>query len=30
MNLQSHYDLKMARSDLKPEDIKRIKGQRAA
>ena len=24
MNLQSHYDLKMARSDLKPEDIKRI------
>ena len=25
MNLQSHYDLKMARSDLKPEDIKRIK-----
>jgi addiction module HigA family antidote len=30
MNLQSHYDLKMARSDLKPQDIKRIKGQRAA
>jgi addiction module HigA family antidote len=30
MNLQSHYDLKMARSDLKPEDIKRIKRQRAA
>ncbi|MFI4941492.1 MAG: HigA family addiction module antitoxin [Burkholderiales bacterium] len=30
MNLQSHYDLKMARSDLKPEDIKRIKAQRAA
>jgi addiction module HigA family antidote len=30
MNLQSHYDLKMARSGLKPEDIKRIKGQRAA
>ena len=25
MSLQSHYDLKMARSDLKPEDIKRIK-----
>jgi antitoxin HigA-1 len=25
MNLQSHYDLKMARSDLKPGDIKRIK-----
>jgi plasmid maintenance system antidote protein VapI len=22
MNLQSHYDLKMARSDLKPGDIK--------
>jgi addiction module HigA family antidote len=30
MNLQSHYDLKMARSDLKPEDVKRIKAQRAA
>ena len=30
MNLQSHYDLKMARSDLKAEDIKRIKAQRAA
>jgi antitoxin HigA-1 len=30
MNLQSHYDLKMARSDLKPGDIKRIKAQRAA
>ena len=30
MNLRSHYDLKMARSDLKPEDIKRIKAQRAA
>ena len=30
MNLQSHYDLKMARSDLKPEDIKRIKARRAA
>ena len=30
MNLQSHYDLKMARSGLKPEDIKRIKAQRAA
>ena len=27
MNLQSHYDLKMARSDLKPEDIKRIKAR---
>jgi addiction module HigA family antidote len=30
MNLQSHYDLKMACSDLKPGDIKRIKAQRAA
>ena len=30
MNLQAHYDLKIARSDLKPEDIKRIKAQRAA
>ena len=30
MNLQSHFDLKMARSDLKPSDIKRIKAQRAA
>jgi addiction module HigA family antidote len=30
MNLQSHYDLKMARNDLKPGDIKRIKAQRAA
>src|SRR5512139_955260 len=30
MNLQSHYDLKMARSDLKPGDIKRIKAHRAA
>jgi addiction module HigA family antidote len=30
MNLQSHYDLKMARNDLKPADIKRIKAQRAA
>jgi hypothetical protein len=26
----SYYDLKMARSDLKPGDIKRIKAQRAA
>jgi plasmid maintenance system antidote protein VapI len=24
MNLQSHYDLKIARTDLKAEDIKRI------
>src|SRR6478672_6566989 len=30
MNLQSHYDLKMARQNLKPSDIKRIKAQRAA
>jgi plasmid maintenance system antidote protein VapI len=30
MNLQSHYDLKIARTDLKAEDIKRIKSQRAA
>jgi addiction module HigA family antidote len=30
MNLQSHYDLKVARCDLKPADIKRIKAQRAA
>lgn len=30
MNLQSHYDLKMARRSLKPEDAKRIKSQRAA
>jgi len=30
MNLQSHYDLKMARSELQPKDIKRIRAQRAA
>jgi addiction module HigA family antidote len=30
MNLQTHYDLKMARQNLKPEDAKRIKAQRAA
>lgn len=30
MNLQSHYDLKMARQNLKPEDAKRIKSRRAA
>src|SRR6266498_3413319 len=30
MNLQSHYDLKMARRNLDPEDMKRIKAQRAA
>ena len=30
MNLQSHHDLKVARGELKPADIKRIKAQRAA
>jgi antitoxin HigA-1 len=30
MNLQAHYDLKMARRNLKPEDAKRIKANRAA
>ena len=30
MNLQTHYDLKMARRNLKPEDAKRIKTLRAA
>lgn len=30
MNLQTHYDLKMARRSLKPADAKRIKAQRAA
>jgi addiction module HigA family antidote len=30
MNFQTHYDLKMARRNLKPEDAKRIKAQRAA
>ena len=30
MNLQSHYDLKMARRNLKPADAKRIQAQRAA
>jgi antitoxin HigA-1 len=30
MNLQSHYDLKTARRNLKPEDAKRIKASRAA
>jgi addiction module HigA family antidote len=30
MNLQVHYDLKMARRNLKPEDAKRIKARRAA
>src|SRR6202171_1229817 len=30
MNLQTHYDLKMARRNLKPEDARRIKARRAA
>ena len=30
LNLQSHYDLKMARSNLKQADIKRIKAHQAA
>src|SRR5271167_2101002 len=30
MNLQTHYDLKMAKRNLKPEDEKRIKASRAA
>jgi addiction module HigA family antidote len=30
MNLQSNYDLKMARRNLKPADAKRIKANRAA
>jgi addiction module HigA family antidote len=30
MNLQTHYDLKMARRKLKAEDAKRIKARRAA
>src|SRR6202789_4138232 len=30
MNLQTHYDLKPAQRNLKPEDAKRIKGRRAA
>src|SRR4051794_40459942 len=30
MNLQGHYDLKMARRNLKPEDARRIKAVRAA
>jgi len=30
MNLQTHYDLKMARRSLKPGDAKRIKARRAA
>jgi antitoxin HigA-1 len=30
MNLQAHYDLKMAQQNLKPEDVKRIRSLRAA
>jgi hypothetical protein len=30
MNLQTHYDLKMARQNLDAKDIKRIKAERAA
>jgi antitoxin HigA-1 len=30
LNLQTHYDLKMARKNLRPEAVKRIKAQRAA
>src|SRR5882724_7154742 len=30
MNLQSHYDLKMAQRNLRPADAKRISAQRAA
>jgi addiction module HigA family antidote len=30
LNLQSHYDLKLARRSLKPGDAKRIKALRAA
>ena len=30
LNLQTHYDLKMARKNLMPEAVKRIKAQRAA
>ena len=30
MNLQSHYDLKIARRNLKPADEKRIRSQSAA
>jgi plasmid maintenance system antidote protein VapI len=30
MNLQSHYDLKMARRNLKSADVRRIKASRAA
>ncbi len=30
MNLQTHYDLKIARRNLKPNDARRIKSRRAA
>jgi addiction module HigA family antidote len=30
MNLQAHYDLKMARRKLRPQDAKRVKALRAA
>ena len=30
MNLQNHYDLKMARRNLTPQDVRRIKAKRAA
>ncbi len=30
LNLQTHYDLKLARKNLKPQMIARIKAQRAA
>jgi addiction module HigA family antidote len=30
MNLQTHYDLKMARRNLRPEEVERIKALRAA
>src|SRR5215472_12818861 len=30
MNLQTHYDLKMARRNLQPEEARRIKARRAA
>lgn len=30
MNLQAHYDLKVARQNLRPEEAKRIRARRAA
>jgi addiction module HigA family antidote len=30
MNLQTHYDLKMASRNLQPDEVERIKAQRAA